>query len=384
MPADADLLPRSVSAPSLTRPLPAMTVGYVPLTDAAPLLVAGAKGFFRREGVEVGLAPAASWATLRDRLAFGSWHAAHTLAPIPIATALGLGGVQASLHVGAHLGRAGNTIVLGEALAAELAAGSGQPVLPSLVRLVAARRGAGRPAPVFGVVFPFSSHNYLLRHWFAAAGIDPDHDVRLVAVPPPNMPEQLASGAIEGFCAGEPWGSRAVDLRVGRIVLTTGDIWKLHLEKVVAFSESGLAQGTDAAVGVIAGVIAASRWLADAENADEAADILHDAALPGVPAQVVALALRGELARAPDQEPEASPGVLHHSGASTYPDPAPAHWFLRQMQRWGHAPSSVDPAMIARVWRDDLWRAAASRLGEPVPSPHAFPEGPVDFPRSRN
>ncbi len=247
----------------------------------------------------------------------------------------------------------------------------------ALARALAARRAAGRPVPVLAVVFPFSSHNYLLRHWLAEAGIDPEHDIRLVVVPPPRIADALAAGAIDGFCAGEPWGSRAVDLRVGRIALTSGHIWPNHPEKVLAFTAARAAQDPDRIAACVAAVIAAGAWLDAPENRAEGAHILSHA-LPTVPEEVIALALNGMLLPVQDAAPLASPGLIFHRGGASYPFPAHGAWWVSQMRRWGHLPEGTQAGITDRIWRPDLWRPdlwrpdlwhrAAALTGEPIPT----------------
>ncbi len=360
---------------ALTASIDTLRLGYVPLTDAAPLLIAQEKGFFRRQGLAVSLTPAASWASLRDRIAFGLLDGAQMLSPMPIAATLGLGGVQTDLVVGATLGRNGNTITFGDALAGAVAAAAEVDTLEpakatrmgrALAGVLAARRAAGLPVPVLAIVFPFSSHNYLTRHWLAEAGIDPERDVRLVVVPPPQVADALAAGTIDGFCAGEPWGSRAVDLRVGRILLATGDIWANHPEKVLALTAAA-ARDTDRSAAAIAAVIAAGAWLDQPENRAEAAHILARA-LPSVPEEVVGLALNGLLQATPDSAPVAAPGLIFSRDGASYPFPAHGAWWLGQMRRWGHVPEGTDETVIDRIWRPELWRQGAALVGEPVPA----------------
>ena len=181
-----------------------------------------------------------------------------------------------------------------------------------------------------------------------------------------EMVGSLAAGAIDGFCAGEPWGSRAVDLRVGRIVLTTGDIWLNHPEKVLAFTEASAAQDPDRLVACVAAVISASSWLDAPENQAEAAHILSRA-LPTVPEQVIALALNGLILAAPDSAPTPSPRLIFQRNGASYPFPEHGAWWLSQMRRWGHAPFDGGLGVTTRIWRPDLWRRAAAAIGEAVP-----------------
>ena len=372
--SDLDFPAAPLASPALHSGGADLSLGYVPLTDAAPLLVAAAKGVFRAHGVSVALAPAGSWSALRDRVAVGAWDGAQMLGPMPLACHFGLGGVTADVVVTATLGRNGNMLVLGHRLMAELGEVDWPLSAAALGPVLLARRDAGRPA-VLAVVFPYSSHNYLLRHWLEAAGIDPDHDVRLVVLPPSALPDALADDAIDGFCAGEPWGSRAVDLDVGRIVLGSAQIWPGHPEKVLAFSAAALARDPAPALAATAAIIAATAWLAEPGNIPEAVDILHRTALPNVPAAVIALALRGQVIRAAGEAPTALPGAILHSAAATIPDPAHAAWWLAAMRSWGHAPRGEQAATA--LWRPDLWQRAAAQSG--LPALPAFIDHPPFF-----
>ncbi|MBD0273342.1 MAG: ABC transporter substrate-binding protein, partial [Acetobacteraceae bacterium] len=256
-----------------------LRVGYVALADAAPLLVADELGFFARQGLRVGLSEEGAWAAVRDKLALGALDGAHLLGPMPIALACGLGGVSARLSVGAGIGCNGNTITLSRALAGEagLEGQEGAPPPPPLApaafaAALRARAAAGRPPVLLAVVFPFSSHNYLLRHWLAFGGLDPGRDLRLTVVPPASAARALADGEVDGFCAGEPWGSHAAALGAGRVALATGDIWPDHPEKVLAFRE-GLPRAP--AVALTAAVIAAAGWLDDPANCEDAVDLMR-------------------------------------------------------------------------------------------------------------
>ena len=363
-----------------------LRLGFVPLTDAAPLLVAEARGFFREQGVAVALEPANSWASLRDKVAFGRLDGGQMLSPMPIAAAIGLGGVHAPLVVASTLGLNGNTITFGEALwrdieqaAPDLAALRPLPAAALAAALIA-RRGAGRPQPVFAVVYPFSSHNYLLRHWLQAGGIDPDEDVCLTVMSPPLVADYLADGAIDAFCAGEPWGSRAVDLRVGRIALTTADIWRDHPEKVLAFTARELRHNPARVAAATAAVLAAGRWLDAPENHAAAVRILCDRALFDVPPAVVALGLRGRLVMAPDEAETPAVPQRFHTGGASFPFPEHGQWWLAQMRRWRHVPADTEPSMIDGIWRPDLWREAARLIGETAPeglAPAAMPPAPA-------
>lgn len=371
-------MPPAPGAPDLpTLPRPAIAtaqavlrIGFVPLTDAAPLVLAEALGFFARAGLRVALSAEGAWAAVRDKLSFGALDAAHLLGPMPIAAALGLAGAPTRrLTVAAGLGQNGNTIVLSHALAESLGHVAPPLAAGAFASAVRRRAAAGAPPPVLAVVFPYSSHNYLLRHWLAAGGLDPDHDVRLTVVPPPLVAQALAEGAIDGFCAGEPWGSAAVAGGAGQLALSTGDIWRHHPEKVLAFAEGSAARAPEAAVAAAVAVIEAARWLEEPAHRTEAALVLQERAFPALDLPAIEAALAGEVAAAPGTDvPTALSAPLRFRPA-TRPDAEAAAWFFRAMRRWGHLPPGADAEAALAPWRNDIWAEAAARLGEPVPPP---------------
>lgn len=348
-----------------------LRIGYVPLSDAAPLLAADELGLFARHGLRVRLHEEGAWAAVRDKIALGALDGAHMLGPMPIALACGLGGVSARLSVGAGIGSNGNTIALSCALAEEAGLdGAGTPLAPAaFAAAVRARAAAGRPPVRLAAVFPFSSHHYLLRHWLALGGLDPDRDLRLTVVAPPRAARALADGEVDGFCAGEPWGSHAARLGAGRVALTTGDVWPNHPEKVLAFRE-GLPEAV--AVGLTAAVIAAARWLDDPANRGDAASLMHARVFPGLPLDAVRLAFDGRVA-APGGGARPLPAALRFRPA-TLARPEAAAWWLWQMRRWNHLPASVPAAEALAPFGDAVWRAAACLVGESEPAPVALPE----------
>lgn len=360
--------PIRVSAATLAPPRPVLLselgsgllrLGFVPLTDAAPLLVAQELGMFAAAGLRVVLSAETAWAAVRDKIAFGGLDAAHLLGPMPIALACGLGGVRHRLAIGAGLGLNGNRLVLSGALAARL-----DPSLPLTPQGFAALVRALPAPPRLAVVFPFSSHNYLLRHWVALGGLNPDRDLHLCVLPPSRAGDALATGEIDGFCAGEPWGSEAAARGAGRIVLSSGEIWAGHPEKMLAFSEEFVAMRREESVACTAAVIAAARWLDDPANRGEAIAILRARAFPGLAKETIGLALEGAL---PDGRLLPEEARLRFRPA-TLPRADSARWWLRQMRRWGHLPAGIEEAEALAPYDDGLWREAAARLSEPEPA----------------
>ena len=216
-----------------------LRIGFIPLADAAALIVAVDKGFTAAEGLDVELLREVSWSNIRDKLNVGVFDAAHLIAPIAIASSLGLGHIKVPIVAPFGLGMNGNAITVSPGLYASIAAAADGSILDPMVsaralaRVVAGRKARGGEPLTFGMTFPFSTHNYHLRFWMAAGGVDPDEDVRLVVLPPPYMVESLASRQVDAFCVGAPWNSVAVDLGIGFILHFVSDILARAAEKVL-------------------------------------------------------------------------------------------------------------------------------------------------------
>jgi len=214
--------------------------GYIPLVDCGALVAARELGFDRRHGIDLRLHREVSWANIRDKVNVGVLDCAHMLAPMPIASSLGIGHVREPVIAPMALGLNGNAITVSRSLFTHMAdidgenaRAGGMAAASALAKVVAERRKKGAEPLTLGMVYPFSCHNYELRYWLAAAGIDPDVDLRLVVIPPPLMAASLRAGQIHGFCVGEPWNSLAVEQGIGRIVATKTELWRNSPEKVL-------------------------------------------------------------------------------------------------------------------------------------------------------
>jgi len=222
-----------------------MRIGFIPLVDAAALIIAVDKRFAADEGLAIELTREVSWSNVRDKLNIGVFDAAHLLAPLAIASSLGIGHVKVPLVAPFMLGLNGNAITVSPGLYDELAAAANGKLddpevsAQALGRVVAERRGRGAEPLTFGMTFPFSTHNYQIRFWMAAGGVDPDEDVRLVVLPPPYMVDSLASHQVDGFCVGAPWNSVAVKLGIGRIIHFGCDIVARAPEKCWRYAPRG-------------------------------------------------------------------------------------------------------------------------------------------------
>lgn len=350
----------------MTAPL---RIGFIPLVDAAALIVAVDKGFARDEGLDVTLVREVSWSNIRDKLNIGLFDAAHLLAPVAIASSLGLGHIKVPIAAPFNLGLNGNAITVSPALyAAIMAEIDGERLDPmatatALARVVAKRRKSGAEPLTFGMTFPFSTHNYQLRFWMAAGGVDPDEDVRLVVLPPPYMVDSLASGQVDAFCVGAPWNSVAVDLGVGNILHFVSDILVRAAEKVLAVRQNWSDKNPDVLAALIRAALRGTEFIAQPENRAEAAKILAQPDRIGVEADVIQRSLDGRLKVSPDGTMRQSARyLLVGREGDARPEPVQAAWLYAQMVRWGQTAYSEEALKIAMgVFRPDLYDSALGR-----------------------
>jgi len=356
-----------------------LRIGFIPLCDAAALIVAADRGFAAGEGLDVELVREVSWSNVRDKLNIGIFDAAHLLAPVAIASSLGLGHVKVPLVAPLALAVNGNAITVSPALHAELvAAADGDIRAPltsarALARVVAARKRSGEEPLTFGMTFPFSSHNYALRFWMAAGGVAPDEDVRLVVLPPPYMVESLANHQVDGFCVGAPWSSVAVDQGIGFILHSVSEIFARATEKVLAVRAAWAERNADVLARLVRATRRAAVFVEDQANRDEVADLLAAPHRLGVAHDVIRRTLDGKLKVAPDgRVRESGRYLLIGRNGAARPHPAQAAWLYAQMVRFGQAPLSPDLGAAAQaVFRPDLFDAA---LAEKPPDLSGEPE----------
>ena len=354
----------------MTTPL---RIGFIPLCDAAALIVAVDKGFAADEGLDVNLVREVSWSNVRDKLNIGLFDAAHLLAPVAIASSLGIGHVKVPIAAPFNLGINGNAITVSPALHAaimgEIEGDRYDPLATAraLSRVVAARRKRGAEPLTFAMTFPFSTHNYQLRFWMAVGGVDPDEDVRMVVLPPPFMADSLASGQVDAFCVGAPWNSIAVDRGVGHILHFVSDILVRAAEKVLAVRQSWSDRNPDVVAALVRATARGSTFVE--ENHEETARILARPERVGVDADIIRRTLDGHLKISPD-------GTMRRSGryllvgreGAPRPDPVQAAWLYAQMARWGQTQLGKDALRTAMaVFRPDLYDAALGKAATPAP-----------------
>jgi len=369
-----------------------LQIGFIPLVDAAALIVAVDKGFATAEGLDVDLVREVSWSNVRDKLNIGLFDAAHLLAPVAIASSLGIGHVKVPITAPFNLGINGNAITvsppLHAAIMGEIEGDRYDPMATAraLARVVAARRKRGAEPLTFAMTFPFSTHNYQLRFWMAVGGVDPDEDVRMVVLPPPFMADSLAGGQVDAFCVGAPWNSIAVNRGVGHILHFVSDIMGRAAEKVLAVRQSWSERNPEIVAALVRAVERGAAFVE--QHREEAARILAQPDRVGVDAEVIERTFNGRLRVSPD-------GTVRENGRyllvrredAARPDPVQAAWLYAQMARWGQTSISKDalrtamavsgPISMTQRWgRAAVWRrlpAVPLRLQAPPSTPTISP-----------
>lgn len=366
----------------MTLELPEVRVGFIPLVDCAPVVVAHELGFAEQEGIRLRLVRETSWATIRDRLAVAHLDAAHLLAPMSIAGNLGLGPLPVAIQVPIALGTGANTITVSRELAkalesrlppGELDAGRALEAM----RYIHDRKalGDGRPF-VFGVVHPYSAHYYELKYWLSAGGFVEGRDYELVVVPPSLLPDALKTGRIDGFCAGEPWGTVGVLEAGGRIITTNAHIWRNGPEKVLGVRWAWAEQNPEPQAALLRAIYRAAEWCDREENSEQLAALLSSQVYLDQPLQRLRPVVAGMLP-VEDGAPRRVDGMLNYSrNAATFPWISHALWFYAQMVRNAQVIHSQAALLAARAtYRPKTYRDALGLIGVEVPRADSKIEG---------
>ena len=348
-------------------------LGFIPLLDCASLVVAAERGFAAEEDLDLALVRETSWANIRDRVVVGHFDAAHMLGPMTVASTLGIGHVKVPVIAPFALGLGGNAITvslrLWEQMAAEGAsAGSDPGIHAAALRRVVASRQKAEPL-TFAMVYPFSCHNYELRYWLAAGGIDPDRDVRLVVIPPPFLVDALRAGQIDGFCVGEPWNSVAVHAGVGAIVAPTTAIWPYSPEKVLGCRLEWAQRHPKQLASLQRALYRASLWCERPENRADLATLLAQPRYVGAPAELLRQALGGQLRLTAGSAPAHLENFyIPARQQATFPWVSHALWFYAQMLRWKQIEFAANHlAAVRSTFRPDLYRAALAGVNPDIP-----------------
>ncbi len=341
-----------------------ITAGFIPLIDAAPLIVAQEVGFAEEAGIELALIKESSWATLRDRIAVGHLEVAHLLAPIAISGSLGLPPLPVSVIAPLALGTGRNAITVSLTLAADLAkhgeldGNAGQ--LGQALKSLAEERGPDSKLTI-GVVHPFSAHAYFLNYWLRGCGIRPNEDVVVEVLPPTLMVDALKSGRIDACCVGEPWNTVAQSEGVGRAVVACDDIWTANPDKILGVRKKWAEEHPDMVLKIVRSVFLAAKWCDQSENKDKLIGILAQPQYLNLPADQVRRSLDEDYLHFGQTDVRAS----FARAGTTYPSAHHGLWFYHQMIENDQLTHNDQHIQCVRdMYRPDVYREALAEFND--------------------
>ncbi|MDF2623907.1 MAG: nitrate/bicarbonate transporter substrate-binding protein [Kosakonia cowanii] len=335
-----------------------LRVGFIPLTDCAPVVMAAVKKFDEKYGITIIPSKESSWASVRDKLLSGELDAAHVLYGMVYGLQLGVSGPQREMAVLMTLNNNGQAITLSNQLKA-----AGVTDGASLKKVIAA---SPQGTYTFAQTFPSGTHAMWLYYWLANAGIDPFADVRNVVVPPPQMVVNMKIGNMSGFCVGEPWNQRAILDGIGFTAATSQQIWPDHPEKVLGTTSAWVSANGNAARALTAAVLEASRWIdASDENRRETAKTIAARAYINTAVETIEGRMLGHYEDGLGKTwQDAHAMRFFNDGAVSYPWLSDGIWFLTQQKRWGLLKSDPDYLAVARqINRSELYKQAATAVG---------------------
>jgi len=364
------LLPAGAHAAGSGPEVTGARLGYIALTDSAPLIIAKEKGFFAKYEVpDVAIEKQASWGATRDNMALGG----------------GAGGIDGGhiLRPKVHLYSSGAVMQNGQKLpmytllnlnedcqgisVAQEYAESGVRLDSGALKEVFEKKKASGKEVTAAMTFPGGTHDLWIRYWLAAGGIDPDKDLNLIVVPPPQMVANMKVGNMDCFCVGEPWNEQLVNQKIGFTATTTGEIWFRHPEKVLGMRADWVDKNPKATLAILMAVMEAQQWCDKQENKQEMAEIIGRRQWYNVPVKDIVGRIRGDINYGNGRTVAGSDLLMKfwgEKGETSYPWKSLDTWFMIENIRWGKFPASVDvKAMVDATNRSDLWLAAAKGLG---------------------
>jgi nitrate/nitrite transport system substrate-binding protein len=359
-------------------------LGFIALTDSAPLIVALEKGFFAKYGMkDVSVTKQTSWAVVRDNLELGSDRGgidgAHILTPMPYLMTAGKitkGNTPMPMYILARLNTDGQGISVSNDYADLKLAADSSP----LKAKIEAAKSAGKKFKC-AVTFPGGTHDLWMRYWLAAGGIDPENDVDLVVVPPPQMVANMETKTMDAFCVGEPWNKRLITKKLGYSAVTTGELWKAHPEKAFTMRQDWVDKHPKAAKAMLMAVQEAQMWCDKDENKEEMCKILSAEKYVKAPSDDILERAKGNFDMGNGRTLQNSDLLMKFwRDDSSYPFKNHDAWFITENMRWGRFDASTDvKALVDKVNREDLWKEAAKAIGQAAAIPKDSSRGIETF-----
>jgi nitrate/nitrite transport system substrate-binding protein len=360
--------PRGVFAEGAGPETTKAVLGYIALTDAAPLIIAKEKGLFAKYGMpDVEVVKEASWGATRDNLVLGASangiDGAHILTPMPYLISAGKvtqNNAPTPMYILARLA----LDCQGISVSNEYKNFKVGLKADALKAAFAKKKAEGKEVKV-AMTFPGGTHDLWLRYWLAAAGIDPDKDVSTIVVPPPQMVANMKVGNMDAFCVGEPWNEQLANQGIGYSACTTGEIWSKHPEKALGMRAEWVDKNPKAAKALLAAVIDAQQWCDKDENKQELSEIVGRRQWFNVPVADLVGRLKGDINYGNGRVAKGTKfGMKFWRDNASYPFKSHDAWFVTEDMRWGKLDAKTDiKALVDKVNREDLWREAAKMAG---------------------
>ncbi|ALB41052.1 MULTISPECIES: CmpA/NrtA family ABC transporter substrate-binding protein [Nostocales] len=337
-------------------------LGFIALTDSAPLIIAKEKGFFTKYGMtDVEVSKQKSWPVTRDNLKIGSSgggiDGAHILTPMPYLLTMN---DKVPMYLLARLNINGQAISVAEKFK-DLKVGLQSKLLKESVNKAKADKKSIKVA----MTFPGGTHDLWMRYWLAAGGINPDQDVILQAVPPPQMVANMKVGTVDAFCVGEPWNAQLVSQKLGYTALSTGELWNNHPEKAFAMRQDWVDKNPNATQALLMAIMEAQQWCDQAENKEEMCKICADRKYFNVAVADILERAKGNIDYGDGRkEQNFAYRMKYWEDNASYPYKSHDTWFLTEEIRWGYLPKDTKvKEIVDQVNREDIWKQAAKALG---------------------
>lgn len=349
-----------------------LRMGIIALTDCSSIVIGHEKGFFKEQGLEVTVSKEASWAVIRDKLQLGENHATHMLYGMPYASTMGLFGAPVKpMIIPWAINYNGQGITLNNELKEK-----GVRIPSDLKKIIEEEKAAGKPPRTFAMTFPPGTHAMWMRYWLGAGGINPDKDVSLITIPPPQMIANMKVGKMDGFCVGEPWNARAIADGIGFTVTTTQAMWTNHPEKVCAFTAEFAEKNPKTVKAVLRGLHQASVFIDKMENRPEVADIVSRPEYINCPKDIILGRMLGKYDHGDGKGEHEDKDYMRFSERGVnFPWKSHGIWWLSQFRRWGMVKGAPDyQKIVNQVHRPDIYREVAKEIGIEAPSEDLKPE----------
>jgi nitrate/nitrite transport system substrate-binding protein len=345
---------------------PVIHIGFIPLTDCAPIIMAKELGLFEKYGVNVEVTKEASWANVRDKILTGELDAAHCLFSMPFSVYTGVGGKEGSeMRIAMVLSNNGQAITLSKDFCGKVGFKQTNKIAP----VVAAKLKAEKEV-TFAMTFPGGTHDIWLRYWLAAAGVS-QKTSKIITIPPPQMVANMKVGNMDGYCVGEPWNGVAVKQGVGFTEIASQDIWKHHPEKALVVNKEFSETRREDLKNVMKAVMEACKWLDNRANRKKAAEIIGKQSYVNAPADVIEARLMGDYNLGCDQGTQIYTDnymLFHRGGETNFPRKAHAIWFMAQYMRFDYLKEAPNFKLIAdRIIMQDLYKEVATSMKIKIP-----------------